>query len=178
MKAKKKSKRIKKSKGTKSTKSKSKYWRRRKTAESMPDEGARQAVAVGLARMFEKFIGLDFYNEDGPNVFPSWPSKTITLRYKSHNLSLDEMELLSKLNGLKNSEATDGNPSLDINIYARPETEQYRKDHSWLKKQDPKEWKEVLKYEYDGLFDIEIEFWFTENDWKKYGGYIEKVKKE
>jgi len=167
MKAKKKP--SKKSEGTK-------YWRMRKTAEAMPDEGVRQAVAVGLARMFEKFIGLDFYNEDGPDVFPSWPSKTITLRYKAHNLSLDEMELLSRLNVLRNSEATDGNPSLDINIYARPEAGEYRKNHLWLKKQDPKEWKEVLKYEYDGLFDIEIEFWFTENDWKKYGGRIEEAK--
>lgn len=153
---------------------KPKYWRSR-PVESMSHEGASRAIARGLSNLIEHFLGIEFYNDDGPDVFPSWSSKSITLRYKAHNLDMNEIDLLSRLTNLYHGQPEDGNPSVDVNIYARPSTEQYRKDHSWLKKQDPEEWKAVLKYKYDGLFDIEIGFWFTENDWKKYGGYVERT---
>jgi len=167
---------MKKKAETKKTK-KPKYWRSR-PVESMSNEGVARAVAKGLSNLVEHFLGIEFYNENGPDVFPSQGSKSITLRYEAHNLDMNEIDLLSKLRNLYHSSPEDGSPSVDVNIYARSSTDEYHKNHSWLKKQDPKEWKEVLKYEYDGLFDIEIEFWFTENDWKKYGGYIEKKAKE
>lgn len=147
----------------------------------LTDDGAWLGIAMGMNRVFERFMGIYHFDDDDaePVVTSSPFCRTITLKYTMNNISLEEMSWLSVLEGMRNYDATDGNPAVDINIYAQRSDSERRENYAWLKKEHPEDYAANTK-PYKGLFDFELEFYFSENDWnmlmsKRGGKNLKKV---
>jgi hypothetical protein len=145
-------------------------------AEQLDDNGIRLGLLWGFIDMFIETMG--FCDCENQTVQSSPWMQSITIRFQVMDIGSNELKIMSDLYPMFGGEPKDGHPSVDIDIRAQDSEEDYKERYSFLKRSEPAEWKEVLKYKYKGHFDVELEFRFTREDWKKLGGGIPRELKE